>query len=281
MLSFILKKESQLHYLPMMYLLPEELIIRCPTLRKLPRRVREILYHENMREIIESDQFINELSSAAAWLIFPHFGFPGWVENYSENCPAWKFAFFLALYNRVIIENTGWDLQRLLYIPSIEYIPFFDSQYVKAIFGAATKTVVKQQGWQKFFDVIKAMPCHEDYEPVKSNIRIDFHRSWYHTRSKKVKMIDIEKYTDSDKEDLFSTVAVDHRDIAEHIVSDDFCERFKKSLEEKDRKILELREEGYTYEEIANELEYKTHSAVIKRMEAVKKKFIEYNSKQK
>ena len=94
-------------------------------------------------------------------------------------------------------------------------------------------------------------------------------------------MIDIEKYTDSDKEDLFSTVAIDHRDMAEQIASDDFCERFKKSLEEKDRKILELREDGYTYEEIAKGLEYKTHSAVIKRMEMVKKKFIEYRNKQR
>jgi len=280
-MNFLIKKESQLHYLPLMYLLPAELIIRCPTLRKLPRRVREILYDENMKEIVESDQFINDLSTAASWLVFPHFGFRGWVENYTEDSPAWKFAYFLPLYAKMIMYNTGWDLQRLLDIPSSETIPFFDSQYIKAIFGAAAKTVVKQQGWQEIFDVIKEMPCHEDFVPVKSNIRKDFHRSWYHTRSKKVKMIDIEKYSDEQKEDLFSTVAIDHRDMVEQLVSDDFCEKFKKSLDEKDRKILELREDGYTFEEIAKDLEYKTHSAVIKRMEVVKKKFIEYRDKQK
>ena len=39
---------------------------------------------------------------------------------------------------------------------------------------------------------------------------------------------------------------------------------------------MELRVEGYTYEEIADRLGYKTHSGVIKRMEAVKKRFIQY-----
>ena len=40
--------------------------------------------------------------------------------------------------------------------------------------------------------------------------------------------------------------------------------------------ILELRVEGYTFGEIADKLGYKTHSAVVKRMEAIKKRFIQY-----
>ena len=34
--------------------------------------------------------------------------------------------------------------------------------------------------------------------------------------------------------------------------------------------------EGYTLEEIADRLGYKTHSAVVKRMEAIKKRFLRY-----
>ena len=44
--------------------------------------------------------------------------------------------------------------------------------------------------------------------------------------------------------------------------------------------ILELRGEGYGYQEIADKLGYKTHSAVIKRMEAIKKRFVRYENEE-
>ena len=62
----------------------------------------------------------------------------------------------------------------------------------------------------------------------------------------------------------------------EQVESEDFCQRFKATLSQKDMAILELRVEGYTLEEIADRLGYKTHSAVVKRMEAIKKRFIQY-----
>ena len=40
--------------------------------------------------------------------------------------------------------------------------------------------------------------------------------------------------------------------------------------------ILELRVEGYSYKEVADKLGYKNHSGVIKRMETIKKRFIQY-----
>lgn len=85
-------------------------------------------------------------------------------------------------------------------------------------------------------DVVREMPCAEDFEPWGTNVRKDFLRKWYHTRSKKVKA----------------------------------------TLSPKDMAILELRVEGYGYQEIADKLGYKTHSAVVKRMEAIKRRFIQY-----
>ena len=57
---------------------------------------------------------------------------------------------------------------------------------------------------------------------------------------------------------------------------EDFCQRFKATLSPKDMAILELRVEGYGYQEIADKLGYKTHSAAVKRMEAIKRRFIQY-----
>ena len=58
--------------------------------------------------------------------------------------------------------------------------------------------------------------------------------------------------------------------LAEQAAEKDFCNRFKAALPERDRTILELRGEGIRLSEIADKLGYKTHSAVIKRMEAIK-----------
>ena len=52
-------------------------------------------------------------------------------------------------------------------------------------------------------------------------------------------------------------------------------ERFMATLSEKDRQILELRVEGYTYQEIADTVGYKTHSAVKKRIDKIGRKFQE------
>ena len=74
---------SNLRYMPLVYILPEELITKCPTLRTLPRKIREVMYDENTRAIAESDQFLNEIADAVAALTFPHFGFGGRKEHYN------------------------------------------------------------------------------------------------------------------------------------------------------------------------------------------------------
>ena len=65
-------------------------------------------------------------------------------------------------------------------------------------------------------------------------------------------------------------------DFTMQVEAEDFCQRFKATLSDKDMEILELRVEGQTYEEIADRLGYKNHSGVVKRMEAIKKRFIQY-----
>lgn len=66
------------------------------------------------------------------------------------------------------------------------------------------------------------------------------------------------------------------QNVEEYVIAKDFVERFLKTLPLKDRQIVELRQDGFTYEEIADKLGYKNHSGVIKRVEAVKKKLQKY-----
>ncbi len=51
------------------------------------------------------------------------------------------------------------------------------------------------------------------------------------------------------------------------------AERFLDTLPEKERQIVQMRDEGYSYTEIAVELGFANHSSVIKRMEGIRKKY--------
>jgi len=61
-----------------------------------------------------------------------------------------------------------------------------------------------KQGWQPMLDVIKEIPCDEDFERVRSLVKIDFIRKWYHTRSKKVQMVSLERCFEKQNHDIYN-----------------------------------------------------------------------------
>ena len=87
--------DSPIRYLPLVYMLPYDLLVRCPTLRKLPRSMGALNTSE-WGEVIGSAAFYNEIMDAVASLAFPHFGFGGWKEHYTGWCPVWRLSTPLA-----------------------------------------------------------------------------------------------------------------------------------------------------------------------------------------
>ena len=275
-----ISRESNIVHLPFVYFLPEDLIERCPTLYALPRKVREVIYNEEMMVIVNSDQFMDEIMDAVAHLVFPHFGFRGWKEHYTADSPVWKLTYLLGLWSQLLEFEFGWDLNRLLKIPSSEEIPFFDNDYVKSVIEKIVKIGIERFNLQPILDVCREMPCDEDFENFLTYVRIDFYRKWYHSRSERVQMVPFEECLQGSDEDYYSTIVPDNRNMAEFAASEDYCRRFKERLSKRDRVILELREDGFTFEEIAERLEYKNHSGVVKRIQVIRKEFIKYQSEQ-
>lgn len=119
---------------------------------------------------------------------------------------------------------------------------------------------VVMQG-QQFGDLIAAAdeePAHEDYPRYYTQDGVNFYRRWNHSRTKAGTMLPIDDHEDEipayEEERIFLATRRQ------------FCEQ----LNEKDMKILVLRLAGFTDEEIAKELGYKTSSAVNKRRHAMK-----------
>lgn len=84
--------DSPIRYLPLVYMLPYNLLARCSTLCKLPRSMGALKTSE-WGEVIMNQQFLNEVMDAVALLAFPHFGFGGWKEHYTGWFPVWRLSY--------------------------------------------------------------------------------------------------------------------------------------------------------------------------------------------
>lgn len=266
--------DSNLLYLPLVYVLPWEEISKHPLLVKLPRFPREIFNSEEQLNIIDGDEFLNEIMDAMAALAFPHFGFRGWKENYTGFCPIWILSYSLPIWAEEIEKEIGLNLQQLFYQPRNIPYAYPPKEDVDALFERIVKRVIEEQNWQPVLDVVKEMPCPEDFEPVQSNVRTDFLREWYHTRSTRVQQVSLEEVSEDDGHPLFFIPSDAH--IEEHVISKVYLDGFLRTLSEKDRRLIALRQAGYTWPEIANELGYASHSGVLKRVGSIMKRYKEY-----
>lgn len=267
--------DSPVRYLPLAYMLPYDVISRYPTLSKLPRSMGALNASPKWGEVIVSQQFLNEIMDAVASLAFPHFGFGGWKEHYTGYSPVWRLSYALPLWAKGVEKVRGWGVQALFALPPDYEIPFCDPEDVRQLMKQVVEQTIEEQGWGPMLEVIRDMPCDEDFEKWDTNVRKDFLRKWYHTRSKRVQTVSLEECMEDENSNIHS-LPDPKGDFTEQVESEDFCQRFKATLSQKDMAILELRVGGYTLEEIADRLGYKTHSAVVKRMEAIKKRFLQY-----
>ena len=267
--------DHNLRFLPLMYLVPEELLARCPILCGLPRIPHEIFRSEESMQTVESDAFRGEIMDAIAALVFPHFGFPGWKEHYTGYFPVWRLCYLLPTWAKAVEDEIGWGLQRLFQLPRNAPIIVLPKEQSDVLFERVVKRVIEEQGWQPMLDAIKEMPCIEDYEPIPSNVRTDFIRGWYHTRSKNVQEVSLESYYEEEDRPLFLIQdAVTH--VEEHVISKVFLESFLQTLTKKDRKLLALRQAGYSWKEIAEKLAHSSHSCALKRVNLIMKRYKEY-----
>ena len=175
--------------------------------------------------------------------------------------------------------ETGWGLQALLTTPSNESIPFFAPEHIKEVMERVVKRGIEEENLQPMLDAVRKMPCEEDFMPWDTNVRKDFLRKWYHTRSKKVQMVSLEACMEDEGHGIHE-IAADTGDVAEIATGNDFAERFMARLSARDREILELRLQGYTYQEIGERLGYKNPSGAIKRMQAIAKMLRKYEDEQ-
>ena len=106
----------------------------------------------------------------------------------------------------------------------------------------------------------------EDFDKRGSQVKLDFMRSWEHSRSRK-KAVSIEQLAEEAEENGTDFDIPDTRSEFENsVLSELQIAEFAARFSGRDKKILEMKMEGHTAQEIAEAVGYKTHGAVLKRI---------------
>lgn len=268
-------------FLPLFYLFPKKLLQdKCPSLVDMPRSVHGILKSDEWVKELTSDYFTLAVCDITAYFVWPAFGMQTSLETFSGDDPLWRLAHATSLWGKTFEEMSGIIPQQLAQTrhKEREWEKQKDFEEIMYLIGLRG---IHDNKLQSTIEAIRDMRCPEDFDDRISNARIDFYRKWYHSRTRfSTVSLDqlVEVQGGSSKDDAANAALGDFVEDTSAKFEDDSCsqidtERFSESLSARDREILQLRINGATYQEIADKLAYKTHSAVIKRIKRIANKY--------
>lgn len=283
--------DSHFSWLTMFYMLPKELVEKRPEHLKLPRNIRDIADNEENMKIIRDDSFTEFVWSCYAYANWHFFLLPtrdglyrpfsGNPMQYSGNFPLWRLSYLAQPYMRMKLE-TDWDysFQKFFLMEPDEELDWVKLDDFNFMFRTMFDQVVKEQKWQPIIDDSWNHRQPEDFKGTGSQSR-DFMRKWTHSRT--TQNVSLEQIKESGTvvgNDALYDIPDPSAEFETKVLDKMKMEDFKKRLSDVDLKILELRVQGYTQQEIAKEVGYKVPSAVSKRIEKIAAQFEEFVGKE-
>ena len=261
-------------WLTLFYALPKELVEKLPAALEIPRCPYEVLRTDKYDHIVKDDMMkilVWDSYSWAAWQFFQvkdcngnYRDIPGNRPDYAGHSPIWQLSYAIIPYMRMKLESHGMGFQNLYNMPIGMEVPWLTYQQFGSLVGNLTDMIVGEQQWQPVIDAAWEMRAEEDYETKFSVVKNDFKRKWHHNRSgQHISLDQMMRNADGD----LMAIADPRQEFEQDIMSQDQIEAFKRTtLTETDQEILQLRMQGYTEQEIADKVGYKTASAVHKRI---------------
>ena len=267
-------QDSDKSWLTLFYSLPRELAEKWKPALDLSRCPYEVLRTDKYDTIVCDDMFkllVWDCFSWAAWQFFQvkdrkgnYRDIPGDKEQYAGYFPLWRLSYNIIPYIRMKFEQNGLGFQNLYNIQQGVDVPWLTYQQFSNLIGNVTDMVIAEQNWQPMIDAIWENRTVEDYDDRGSTVKTDFMRSWHHHRSGKP--VSLEEMMESGNGDILD-IPDPRSEFEQSIVSEMQISAFaERNITEKDREILKLRLEGFTEQEIADKVGYKTASAVHKRI---------------
>ena len=267
--------------LPLYYLIPEEILSKCGVELNRIERILCVLFSDPVAiDIVESDLFMQCIMDCYAYMAWKYLcpDIP-FKEIFSINEPSWRLAQAIHIWINEIFELDLIPPFREYCVNTKIFIPYPPIEVVSYIMSTAVSSAVERYNLQPIIDTAKEYRCFEDFDDRNSNQKIDFYRKWYHTRTKHPQ-ISLEGYQEQCKQyydDIDWEVPDPISSFEEEVELRVDVNKFLSTVDDKDKQILQMRAEGYTNQEIADRLGYKTHSAVVKRIKKLGKMYQEYS----
>lgn len=141
------------------------------------------------------------------------------------------------------------------------------------------KVLMLAQKSPEIFGISTKIGAHEDFSRTieGNNDLINFHNKWTHCKTKLGAPLMFSELSPDEVTGIEGAKSFfDSADEQTQKEYEELRDSFAATLNSTDREIYYLREQGYTQQEIATMLKYKSHSAVTKRLKAMRKKFDEF-----
>ena len=270
-------------FIPAFYLIPMSILEKCGVvLNSIPRTFVELMCDWDALKIVESDQFRLCIVDCYAYMVWP-FLYPEikYMEMFSGDDPIWRLAHCAPIWIN--------ELEKSEILPTFRQMHEYRHLYTTPLYASEedveiymnfiVPNAVRRHNLGPIIEVVKDMRCFEDYNYQKSNQKKDFYRKWYHTRTQKAEFSlegfkeRYRRYYDGAEWDVPDPISSFEEEIEEKVDVD----RFLSTIEDKDKQILQMRAEGYTNQEIADRLGYKTHSAIVKRIKKLGRMYQDFS----
>ena len=267
-------QDSDKSWLTLFYSLPKELVSKWKPAFDLPRCPYEVLRTDKYDSVVCDDMFKLLVWDCYSWSTWQFFqvkdrkgnnrDIPGSRKQYAGYFPLWQLSYSIIPYIRMKFEQHGLGFQNLYNIPQGVEVPWLTYQQFGNLIGNITDMVIAEENWQSMINAIWENRTVEDYETTSSTGKTDFMRKWHHNRSGKP--ISLDEMMASEDGDVYD-VADPRSEFEQTIISEMQVTAFsEQNITAKDQEILKLRMDGYTEQEIADKVGYKTASAVHKRI---------------
>ena len=256
------------HYwklLPAFYFIPKEYLMdRYELLLDIPRNPMDVYTNAKGSALVDTFLFAECVTNYYTETIWKILSPNKRMSSYSMDDPLYLllhcYCYWLENFTYYgYIMHPERMVVNILKVCDFEFNTTREAQVILEMF---VDEIIKKDQLDEVFSVCKKHRCFEDFNEKISKERIDFYRKWYHTKTQY-------EQVSLNKEQYF----LQDSNLENSIVAKLTIEEFWESLDNIDKKILEMRLEEYTYQEIADKLEFKTHSAVLKRMNKIKANF--------
>lgn len=167
-------------------------------------------------------------------------------------------------------EETGKDPDEM----TEEELETIFNRVVDEFLGKMMSLFLQTQSVPELVELQKSMATHEDFSEsvVQNFLKIDFDRKWTHSRSETGAALSLDGLIET-FQDALPVEPLDNA--VEEVELIDLERKVLENLNETDKEIYLLKKQGYSQNEIAEKLGFKSASAVSKRLANIKQIFIE------